>query len=89
MAEKLASISQNRQIICITHLPQIASMADHHYFISKKTEDGSTFTRIYELDQKSKKEELARMLGGVKTTDTTFEHAAEMLEMAEGKKEVL
>ncbi|MFW5786731.1 MAG: DNA repair protein RecN [Halanaerobiales bacterium] len=86
MAEKLACIGSKRQVICITHLPQIASMSDNHFFITKKTENKRTYTQIYELDEKGKKEELARMLGGVKLTDTTLKHAREMLKMAENKK---
>ena len=90
MAEKLALISKKRQIICITHLPQIASMADTHFFISKKKVKQKSLTEIYQLKKReSKKQELARMLGGVKTTDTTLEHAGEMLKMAAGKKETL
>ena len=89
MAEKLAAISYKRQVICITHLPQIASMSDNHFFITKNSEDSHTFTSIYSLDEKGKKEELARMLGGVKLTDTTLQHAEEMLEMAEQKKDIL
>ena len=86
MAEKLAVIGSKRQVICITHLPQIASMADSHYFINKITEDGKTYTTIYGLNDKDKTKELARMLGGVKMTNTTLEHAEEMLELAEKKK---
>ncbi|QTL98507.1 DNA repair protein RecN [Iocasia frigidifontis] len=86
MAEKLALISQKRQVICITHLPQIASMADNHFFISKKTDVNHTYTDIYSLDQMGQKEELARMLGGVTLTDTTMKHAEEMLTLADDKK---
>ncbi|MTI60818.1 MAG: DNA repair protein RecN [Firmicutes bacterium] len=86
MAEKLALISQKRQVICITHLPQIASMADNHFFISKKTDANHTYTDIYSLDQMGQKEELARMLGGVTLTDTTMKHAEEMLALADDKK---
>ncbi len=86
MAEKMVKISKKRQIICITHLPQIASMADNHIFISKKTEKGRTHTIINNLKKNEKKKELARMLGGVKMTDTTLKHAQEMLEMAEKQK---
>ncbi len=86
MAEKLALIGRKRQVICITHLPQIASMADTHYFINKKTKNNRTYTMIRELNYEQQKEELARMLGGVKTTETTYQHAEEMLKMAESKK---
>ena len=86
MAEKLARIGRQRQTICITHLPQIASMSDNHYFITKKTKNNKTFTAIKELNREQRKRELARMLGGVKTTTKTLEHAEEMLTMAEAKK---
>lgn len=86
MAEKLAVIANKRQVVCITHLPQIASMSDQHYFIDKRTEKNNTYTTIYQLDNDGKTKELARMLGGVKMTKTTVEHAEEMLKMAENKK---
>ncbi len=86
MAEKLAIISRQRQVFCISHLPQIASMADCHYYISKIKEGNRTYTRINPLDQEGKRKELARMLGGVALTETTLEHAGEMLVMAETKK---
>ncbi|MFW5999268.1 MAG: DNA repair protein RecN [Halanaerobiaceae bacterium] len=87
MAEKLASIGQGKQILCITHLPQIASMADSHYYINKISEGERTYTDIYRLDRDGIKEELARMLGGVELTDTTLEHAGEMLRLARERKE--
>jgi DNA repair protein RecN (Recombination protein N) len=86
MAEKLALISKKRQVICITHLPQIASMADNHFYISKVVQKDHTVTRIDNLDEEGKKAELARMLGGVELTDTTLKHAQEMLDMAARKK---
>ncbi|MGM0409778.1 MAG: DNA repair protein RecN, partial [Bacillota bacterium] len=86
MAEKLALIATQRQVICITHLPQIASMGDNHYYIKKDTDKDKTFTKITKLEKGEKKKELARMLGGVKMTNTTLEHAEEMLELAEKKK---
>lgn len=89
MAEKLAAIGHRRQVLCITHLPQIASMADSHYFINKISEKESTYTDIYRLDREEIKEELARMLGGVELTATTLEHADEMLQLAEERKENL
>ncbi|MFW6287775.1 MAG: DNA repair protein RecN, partial [bacterium] len=89
MAEKLAIIGKKRQVLCITHLPQIASMADNHFFISKEMEDDRTFTNIYNLEINDRKEELARMLGGVELTDTTIKHAEEMLNLAEHKKQEL
>jgi len=86
MAEKLAIIGKKRQVLCITHLPQVASMADNHFFISKEMKDNRTHTNIYNLDSKNRKEELARMLGGVQLTDTTIKHAQEMLDLAKQKK---
>ncbi|MFW6278899.1 MAG: DNA repair protein RecN [Bacillota bacterium] len=86
MAEKMARLAKKRQILCITHLPQIASMSDIHFYIDKKTEQKKTFTVIQKLDREQKKNELARMLGGVKTTKTTMQHAEEMLQMAEEQK---
>ncbi len=86
MAEKLAIIGKKRQVLCITHLPQVASMADNHFYISKEMEDNRTHTNIYNLDSESRKEELARMLGGVELTDTTIKHAQEMLDLAKQKK---
>ncbi len=86
MAEKLAIIGKKRQVLCITHLPQVASMADNHFFISKEMEENRTHTNIYNLDSENRKEELARMLGGVELTATTIKHAQEMLDLAEQKK---
>lgn len=86
MAEKLAVIGSKRQVICITHLPQIASMGDNHFYINKTAKNGKTYTNINKLDGEEKPKELARMLGGVKMTDTTLEHAEEMIKLAEKKK---
>ena len=86
MAEKLAVIGSKRQVICITHLPQIASMSDNHFYINKTAENGKTYTNINKLNGKEKPKELARMLGGVKMTDTTLDHAEEMIKLAEKKK---
>ena len=86
MAEKLAVIASKRQVICITHLPQIASMGDNHYYINKTAQEGETYTNIGKLEKNEKPEELARMLGGVKMTDTTLEHAEEMIKLAKKKK---
>ncbi|HKL75622.1 MAG TPA: DNA repair protein RecN [Halanaerobiales bacterium] len=86
MAEKLAVIGSKRQVICITHLPQIASMSDNHFYINKTAENGKTYTNINKLNGEEKPKELARMLGGVKMTDTTLDHAEEMIKLAEKKK---
>ncbi|MDZ7672672.1 MAG: DNA repair protein RecN [Halanaerobiales bacterium] len=90
MAEKLYRISQKRQVICVSHLPQVASMGDNHYYINKSTgQDKKTVTNIEKLDQNEIIKELARMLGGVKLTETTKSHAREMLEMAADKKQTI
>ena len=73
---------KDHQVICITHLPQIAAMADAHFLIEKKAEKGNTSSQIRKLKEKESIQELARMLGGVKITDTVLESAKEMKEMA-------
>ncbi len=83
VAEKMANISQAYQTICITHLPQIASMADSHYLIEKQVLDNETYTIVNVLKEKDRTNELARMLGGAVLTEVTKSHANEMLEMAE------
>lgn len=75
----LNRLGQKAQVLCVTHLPQVAAQGDHHFFITKKTEDGKTRTHVNVLDKKGRIEEVARMLGGVKITDKTLQHAQEML----------
>lgn len=89
IAERMARLSADCQVFSITHLPQVACMADAHYYISKAVEDGRTFTRVKDLDTAERAEELARMLGGVEITETTLSHALEMLAMAETQKRPL
>lgn len=86
VARKMKITGKGRQIICITHLPQIAAMADIHFLIEKRADHGSTATQIRRLDFQESVEELARMLGGVKITDTVLESAKEMKEMADTEK---
>lgn len=86
IAERMALLSADCQVFSITHLPQVACMADAHYYISKAVEDGRTYTRVKDLDTADRAEELARMLGGVEITETTISHALEMLAMAETQK---
>lgn len=81
VGEKLLLLSKTHQVLCVTHSPQIASIGDTHYLIKKQILDNSTYTKIYKLDGKSRIEELARMLGGVKITKNTINHAKEMLNM--------
>ncbi len=82
VAEKMNVIGKNHQVICITHLPQIAAMADNHFLISKNVVNNATFSNIVLLEEKESITELARMLGGVKITDTVLESAKEMKELA-------
>ena len=87
VAEKLGQISNNHQVICVTHLPQIASMADTHFYISKSTISDKTNTHVEKLDKKSRIKEIARMLGGTKLTDLTLKHAEEIINMAHTDKQ--
>lgn len=87
VAEKIHGIGKNHQVICITHLPQIAAMANHHYLIEKQVNDGKTITGISQLDSENEIMEIARLIGGVKITDTVIQSAREMKELA-GKAKV-
>lgn len=89
MAEKIARISLYRQVICITHLPQIAAMADAHFYIKKETKDNKTFTIIDELDYDAKIAEIARMSSGINFTQASLDNAQEMLANAKKRKEAL
>lgn len=86
VSEKMNELAKGHQIICITHLPQIAAMADAHFLIEKSVENESTVSRIKALDKDESVAELARMLGGVEITDTVMQSAKEMKELATGKK---
>ena len=86
VSEKMALIGKNRQVICITHLPQIASMADTHFLIEKSVQGQSTITGIRKLKAAEEVEELARMLGGVEITDKVLENAQEMKSQAHSLK---
>jgi len=79
VGKKLAKLGQQHQIICITHLPQIARFGDHHFRISKHVANGRTITRITPLKSDERVKEIARMLGGDRITQTTLEHARELL----------
>lgn len=80
--EKIKKISSKSQIICITHLPQIAKFSDHHYFISKNVENNRTKTSIKTLSRDEKIQEIARMISGEKITTKTLEHAREMIDQS-------
>jgi DNA repair protein RecN (Recombination protein N) len=85
VGRRLAELGRTRQVLCVTHLPQVASQADHHLRINKVTDGKSTRTGISRLVDDERIEELARMLGGVEITQRTREHAAEMLASGGGK----
>mgnify|MGYP000768738364 CR=1 FL=1 len=86
VSEKMALIGKNRQVICITHLPQIASMADAHYLIEKSVQGQTTITGIRRLQASEEIEELARMLGGVQITEKVLENARDMKNQAKALK---
>ncbi|MDF7825281.1 DNA repair protein RecN [Pontiellaceae bacterium B12227] len=79
VGRKLAQVAEHHQLLCITHLPQVAACGNRHLAVSKKVEDGRTFTEVELLDDETRAEELARMLGGVGSTNVTLQHAKEML----------
>ena len=83
----LAVYGRSRQVICITNLAQLASMADSHYCIEKRAVDGSTQTGIRLLDERESVEELARILGGAQITDAVIDNAREMKKLAQKFKE--
>lgn len=86
VSEKMNVIARNHQVICITHLAQIAAMADRHFEISKDVEDGRSVTHILMLSEEESVRELARILGGVEITDTVLQNAREMQAMAQRLK---
>ncbi len=79
VAEKLHSVSKGKQVLVVTHLPQIAAMADTHFLISKAEKDGRTYTSVTPLTLEGRKEEIARLIGGAKITSNTLKSAEEML----------
>ena len=87
VGEKLSGIGRARQVLCVSHLPQIAAMADAQYCIRKSERNGRTFTTVDELDRKGRREELARLIGGDNITDLTLASAEELLASADTWKE--
>ncbi len=79
VAEKLRSVAKNKQVLCVTHLPQIAAMGEVHMLIAKSEHDGRTFTTVTPLDRKGRAQELARIIGGSSITENTLRSADEML----------
>jgi DNA repair protein RecN (Recombination protein N) len=79
VGQKLKSLSRGQQILCVTHLPQIAAFADQHFLIDKREADGRTKTKITLLDDPARTHEIARMVSGAKVTETSLQHAAQMI----------
>ncbi|OGC39156.1 DNA repair protein RecN [candidate division WOR-3 bacterium RBG_13_43_14] len=79
VGDLLGQVSKHHQIICITHLPQISAYADNHMLVTKEIKGKETFTRVTKLDKKARQQEVARMLGGKKITQTTLTHAEEII----------
>lgn len=86
VSERLSYIAKKHQVLCITHLPQIAAMADTHFEIKKSVENGTTITKIHKLNEEEQIEELARLLGGAEITDAVRENAREMKRLANMRK---
>ena len=79
VAEKLRSVASHKQVLCVTHLPQLAALANTHLLIAKSERDGRTYTSVTPLDLEGRKRELARIIGGTNITETTLRSAEEML----------
>ena len=86
VAEKLSSVAGSKQVLCVTHLPQIAAMADVHFSVEKEERGGRTYTEIHTLDRAQRRAELARITGGVEVTETLLQGAEELLRSAEDYK---
>ncbi|AQY51082.1 DNA repair and genetic recombination [Listeria weihenstephanensis FSL R9-0317] len=82
IAEKIYAVAIGSQVLCISHLPQVAAMADHHFYISKATTANRTMTSVVALSGEQKIEEISRMIAGIEVTDVTKQHASEMLTQA-------
>jgi DNA repair protein RecN (Recombination protein N) len=80
----LHELGRRHQVLCVTHLPQVAACARHHFQVSKTTRQGRTASAIRDLPDDARIDEIARMLGGLKITATTREHAREMLKLSAG-----
>ena len=83
VAEKMARISRHKQVLCVTHLPQLAAMADTHFSVEKGEANGRTFTRVQQLNRKQRQMELSRLTGGSHVTETMLQGAEELLSQAE------
>ncbi len=83
VAEKMAQVARHKQVLCVTHLPQIAAMADNHFSVQKGEREGRTYTRLERLDRAGRRDELARLIGGAEITPALLESAEELLCQAE------
>ena len=79
VGKKLKQVAARQQVLSVTHLPQIAALADAHYVVEKEVEQGRTFTRVKQLSERDRIAEIARMLGGIKITDQARRHAEELV----------
>ena len=90
LAEKMNELGRNHQIICITHLPQIAAMADEQFLVQKSDADGVTRTSVLRLDRMQRAQEIARMVGGAACeSESSIRHAMTMLDEADERKQAL
>ena len=87
VAEKMAQVARGKQVLCVTHLPQIAAMADTHFSVQKGEREGRTYTRLERLDRSQRREELARLIGGASITPSLLESAEELLRQAEQQRQ--
>ncbi|WP_102691399.1 DNA repair protein RecN [Rummeliibacillus pycnus] len=89
IAEKIAAISIHSQVLCISHLPQVAAMADHHYHIQKQEDTNRTFTSLTEIFGNDRIDEISRIMSGAEVTELTFRHAKELIEIADERKKAM
>ena len=87
VAEKMAQVARHKQVLCVTHLPQLAALADTHFSVSKGEREGRTYTNLERLDRKQRREELARLIGGAAVTPALLESAEELLSQADAWRE--
>jgi DNA repair protein RecN (Recombination protein N) len=88
IAEKIYNVSTGSQVLCISHLPQVAAMADTHLYIAKVIKNGRTKTSVTPLSSSDKVKEIGRMISGVEITELTKQHAEELLQLAQNMKAV-
>ena len=89
IAEKIAAIATNSQVLCISHLSQVAAMADQHLMIKKEVNGNRTYTILEDIVDDKRAEELSRMMSGAEVTTTTLEHSKELLKLAKERKKIL